>query len=476
VFPSEWDERADAALRKVQGSVNKQLGRQYEQLVDSLHSFLDDLFNYPLLEDWRRSLARFADHWAERGLILTRRTLAAIERLIDERIDGSVAVMLAEAPVADSANAAIATDATLPLAPKPRSSPEARDTDADRGLLGYQFTAVQLGREEQLLLGLTDGERKEYEQFIVESLRARANGQQPPLPPLAYYEKKREWMARQAAQPSMRDVTRAEQERSILKWKYAHLDELPPEEQARLQFVFLTEERRKFAANYGLLAAFLNPAFNDTGTLDDWSNITAFALTPSAPPEIQGGSLASRPRGPRASVPRRPQPPKTRNLPGRRPPEKEPTKPYFPPPVAKVRVTKRRDKKTPDPSHVASVKSEEAAARAIHKLPNEVVIYWGIKSGAHGPDVISYNLKTRIVTLWDVKWRGSPMRIRPSTTFRADSRPLANSLQIARLAIKNSQLSSADKDAAFKSLDNKTFETRTLGAGASKNSTFGDHQ
>jgi hypothetical protein len=98
MFPVDWHQFIDAALRRVERYVNEELARQYQQLVDSLHAFLDDLFNYPLVDDWRKSLARFAEHWEDRGLKLTDRTIAALERLIERRIGGSLAMALAESP------------------------------------------------------------------------------------------------------------------------------------------------------------------------------------------------------------------------------------------------------------------------------------------------------------------------------------------------------------------------------------------
>jgi hypothetical protein len=177
--------------------------------------------------------------------------------------------------------------------------------------------------------------------------------------------------------------------------------------------------------------------------------------------------------------------PKTRSAPGASHPPRSPgkaladptpQKPPFPPPVAEVRAMPRRSTGTPHPSHLAAAKTEEQAARAIHELPDEVVIHWGEKIGAHGPDVVSYNLRTKTVTLWDVKWRGSPTRVQSSTTFKKGSDPLANALGQARRAIGGSGLSTADKEAAVASIKRGTFQTRTLGMGQAKNSTVGDHR
>jgi hypothetical protein len=86
VLSTDWDVDLDAALRRIEDYVNVLLERQYDQLADSLRDFLYDLLNYPLKRPWRESLAIFADHWEERGLKLTPRTLNAIGDLIEAEL------------------------------------------------------------------------------------------------------------------------------------------------------------------------------------------------------------------------------------------------------------------------------------------------------------------------------------------------------------------------------------------------------
>ncbi len=150
-------------------------------------------------------------------------------------------------------------------------------------------------------------------------------------------------------------------------------------------------------------------------------------------------------------------------------------KPALPPPVAEDRAPIGRGKTKRYEPHIAAANSEEALAHAVHELPNEVVIRWGKPVTANGPDVISYNLDTKRITFWDDKTRSRPTRIGPSNTFQK-TETMSNAIQEATEAIKNSQLSAADKVAAFKSLEENTFQTRTHGSGNVKNSTFGDHQ
>ena len=65
--------------------------------------------------------------------------------------------------------------------------------------------------------------------------------------------------------------------------------------------------------------------------------------------------------------------------------------------------------------------------------------------------------------------------IGPSKTFQKPT-TMNNAIKEAQDAITSSQLSAEDKAAAFNSLRENTFQTRTHGSGNVKNSTFGDHQ
>jgi len=478
VLPDYWERDLEAALEEVQQVVNDELGRQYGQLGESLRDFLYELFNYPLERPWPDSLAIFAEHWTDRGLKMTPRTLDSIWQLIAEELGGSIAVELAEAPETLPKGSSAATDAVLLMAPATSPPSETGTVRAETGFSGYEFAARQLGRSEQLRLSLTDEERKEYEAFVVRSLRAQARGEPPILPPLFWYQKHTASLEIQSKQPEMSATTKEAQERRALRWKYAHLDELPLDEQERLRFQALMEERRKYTEKYGLLAAFLNPAFDGTGTLNDWAMVVGgFASSPPSGLDFRSprSRAAAMPSGGRRRGSARVSPtPGVRSIarggqrPGRKPP--------FPRPVSTQRVTIRKGRRTPDPRHVKGAAAEEERARFIHTLPHEVVILWGKKIGAHGADVVSYNLKTRTVTLWDVKWRGKPVRIRSSTTFEQDSNTLAHALEEATRAVRESKLTEHNKEAAIRSIRTGTFQTRTLGTGQAKNSTFGDHQ
>lgn len=148
-------------------------------------------------------------------------------------------------------------------------------------------------------------------------------------------------------------------------------------------------------------------------------------------------------------------------------------KPPFPKPVAAKRVTNMKGRDYPHPSHVKAAQSEERLAHDIHKLEDEVVLQWGKPIGSHGADIISYNHKTKKITLWDDKYRSAFRRIQASKTFEEGRRPLEQSIDEARAAIGSSSLSVGDKDAALHSLDTNSFRRITQGSGNARNSTIG---
>lgn len=440
----------DVLLSKVQESINEQLARQYEQLVDGLYDFLDDLFNYPLLEDWRISLARFSEHWADRGLILSPRTLAALEHLIAQRIGGSIAVALAEVSISTPSSRTVGTDAALSMAPDASPAPKADASveAAAKRERGLRSAAKALAAAEQRRLQLTDDERLHFEFHTYENLRRGQLGW-PLLPPPEYWlDKNYAYQQRIGAQPSIRALTKGQAEQSRKEAIRAGYGS--PAEREKLARDELAEQKRKYRNEHGEIATFFNPAFAGTGNFTDLMMVLGNfggRVGGMKPGAAQGGPLAARPRGRRGGPSPKPQKP-----PAPRKPAPVGKKPPFPPPAAKVRVTIRRGQTTPHPSHVLAAESEEVLSRFIHSLPDEAVLFWGQKIGAHGADAVSYNLRTRIVTLWDVKWRSAPVRIPPSKTFEKDSNPLKNAVRQAVDAVKASRLSEVHKAAAIQSI------------------------
>ena len=115
---------------------------------------------------------------------------------------------------------------------------------------------------------------------------------------------------------------------------------------------------------------------------------------------------------------------------------------------------------------------EGQLAQTVHGLTDEAVVYWGDKIGTHGADVISVNMKTGRVTLWDAKFRSNPVRIKASTTF-IKTDPLNNAVNEAILEINNNITLPADiRLRAIQNLRAGSYRTRTVGMGAAKNSVL----
>lgn len=94
--PDSWRRELLVVLEEAQHVANDELSHQLGQLGASLRDFLYDLFNYPLVRPWPESLAIFAEHWTDRGLQLTPKTLQAIWELIAEELGGGSHVFDAE--------------------------------------------------------------------------------------------------------------------------------------------------------------------------------------------------------------------------------------------------------------------------------------------------------------------------------------------------------------------------------------------
>jgi len=103
-------------------------------------------------------------------------------------------------------------------------------------------------------------------------------------------------------------------------------------------------------------------------------------------------------------------------------------KPPFPEPMAEPRYSW--------PGHANASSAEEQLARNIHDLPDEAVIRWGDPIGSHGSDVISVNVRSGEVTLWDSKYRGIARTVQQSQTF-SDPARLQNAVNEAVETPKN---------------------------------------
>jgi hypothetical protein len=97
-------------------------------------------------------------------------------------------------------------------------------------------------------------------------------------------------------------------------------------------------------------------------------------------------------------------------------------------------------------------------------IPDEIVLSAPGSPNSPGADVISFNHRTGLVTLWDDKYVGI-LNARYATQPRSNTFASASlRLAAARKAIEmvnSSSLSPLDKVRAAQSLRNQTFQTRT---------------
>jgi hypothetical protein len=147
-------------------------------------------------------------------------------------------------------------------------------------------------------------------------------------------------------------------------------------------------------------------------------------------------------------------------------------KPPFPRAEADVRGVRRFNPNVP--GHVKGWKTERQLARRVHNLTDEVVVHWGGPIGSHGPDIVSINLRTGTVTLWDAKFRGRKIRVQGSSTFKPGSSPRMKAIQKALKAVnRDTTLGPRVRARARRNLQNGIFKTRTAGFGNAKNSILG---
>lgn len=122
-------------------------------------------------------------------------------------------------------------------------------------------------------------------------------------------------------------------------------------------------------------------------------------------------------------------------------------------------------------SQVNGYVGELNLANDIANLPNQAVVRYGDAIGTHGADVVSVNLATGRVTLWDNKYRSSAQNVPSSPTFTPGSNALDGAVSDAQTAIRNSNLPDSVKQQAIQSLRDGNFNANTVGSGAAKNST-----
>ncbi|SFM95000.1 hemagglutinin repeat-containing protein, partial [Rugamonas rubra] len=120
-------------------------------------------------------------------------------------------------------------------------------------------------------------------------------------------------------------------------------------------------------------------------------------------------------------------------------------------------------------SHWVGFQAELNLANIIAKTANQVVIKYGDAIGRKGADIISVDVSSGDVTMWDSKFRSSSKNIGNSPTFE-NARTLNSAVLEAIDSISSSRLPPAVRDAAIRNLENRSCSTHTVGSGSVKNS------
>jgi len=132
-------------------------------------------------------------------------------------------------------------------------------------------------------------------------------------------------------------------------------------------------------------------------------------------------------------------------------------------------------------NHLQAAAGEFDLIQRVQKIRGEAVVAVNRTVTNNGADVISFNKRTGIVSLWDNKSTigrkltsggRSRMKINPSDTLTKRS-SLRKAVDEARRAIQSSSMSSVDKNRAMLSLANDTVRVITRGSGMAKNSVIG---
>ena len=120
-------------------------------------------------------------------------------------------------------------------------------------------------------------------------------------------------------------------------------------------------------------------------------------------------------------------------------------------------------------SHINGFRAE---LRLANELANSdrVVLKYGDKIGAHGSDVLTVNLKTAEVELWDSKFRQAPTSGKVSPTFTKEP-ALGKAIREARILVNESNtLPPKIKAMALQNLKKGNVTTYTVGQGGVKSS------
>jgi hypothetical protein len=120
-------------------------------------------------------------------------------------------------------------------------------------------------------------------------------------------------------------------------------------------------------------------------------------------------------------------------------------------------------------AHVVAYHFETKLANEVAGM-NHAVLKWGDVIGRHGNDVVSVNLRTGEVVLWDNKYRTGDISIGPSPTFESQRRREAAVAEARQLIRDSTRLDPNTKSQALQNVDLGNYTTRTVGSGGVRNS------
>jgi hypothetical protein len=116
-------------------------------------------------------------------------------------------------------------------------------------------------------------------------------------------------------------------------------------------------------------------------------------------------------------------------------------------------------------SHWVGYQSELILANDVAKVTDQAVVKYGDAIGKNGADLVSVNVKTGEVTLWDAKYRSNPANVGESPTFTNYTQ---TTRQDAIDSIMNSNLDISIKQKAVLNLSTDNFKAITAGQGQVK--------
>jgi hypothetical protein len=114
---------------------------------------------------------------------------------------------------------------------------------------------------------------------------------------------------------------------------------------------------------------------------------------------------------------------------------------------------------------------EASLVKRVSQIPGEQVLKTPAGTGTNGADIISFNVTTGKVTLWDAKFRSAACILQKSKTFSVPKN-LANAVAEAEEVINSSALSAENKARAIESLKTGNYNVFTAGEAYAPNSVI----